>query len=474
MYNLPFPSDRPLFETIQSKYLFNVLKWLGDFQDPTSSTFLGAKTGSTWGVAYSLICLLHSREIYLQTNVFPSDFDTRARHSVEYLLDKTTLGKDTCHWDGNIWDTAVITRALISYKEAQPNNDHLIDIIKKALKWLSMQVIDWDELRYTLGLTDIAQIFRTFIIAMENLPSLLEEISVELGNPEKRDHVINVLVDEILHSVKPMEIIVDDKPENVITWEEDVFTTAEIIISLSRFITTESVKSNLRTKHEILDLMGQALRFLELKQIDGRWGIEEETAVALRSYLVGHDSWDKPLQPEPHIVFKALRYFCDEKTVFPDGSIAHEMEPTIYYCLALIDTLSKWKLPDELCTKKPVIELYDYILWNTPTRSTYERLLRSKAEAEAGTLRATNKDLNSDVSKLSKQLNLWKSTLYAVGWVAFLIILISISGSVSTSPISIPAGFRIADWDVFLALTAAWATLGLFLYRILILKRGLQ
>lgn len=211
------------------------------------------------------------------------------------------------------------------------------------------------------------------------MPDELKRITTAIKREENQPDVVYGLVEEIVHSAKLIELTTDGKTEQVLVWDEGVFGTAETIVSLSRYVTSNATAVNHNLKKDILDLIGQGLRFIELQQRDGRWGIEEETAVALRSYIIGHKAWGKPLEPEPHIVFKALRYLCDEKTVFLDGSIAHEMEPTIYYALALIETLKGWKLQDGLCDNKPAIELYDFILWNTPARSTYERLLRTKA-----------------------------------------------------------------------------------------------
>lgn len=477
MKNLPFPPDKPLFDTIRKKYLLDVLKWLGDFHDPTSKTFLGAKTGSTWGVGYALICLFQAKAIYLESELFPGGFDQKANQSIEFLVKKATFGTETCNWEGNIWDTAVITRALmlycIEYSESA-NEVRKSKVCEKSLKWLCLQLANWHDIRYTLGITELSQILRTLVVAQEIIPDELGRISAEIQEEENHPDVLESLVEEIVHSAKLTELTSDGKSEQVVAWDEDVFGTAETIVSLSRYVTSKATFVNQNLKKEILDLIGQALRFIELQQRDGRWGIEEETAVALRAYMVGHRAWGKPLEPEPHIVFKALRYLCDAKTVFPDGSIAHEMEPTIYYTLALIETLKGWRLPDGLCDNKPAIDLYDFILWNTPARSTYERLLRTKAESEASILRELNDSLTNRLVMLSKQLGFWQSTLYIIVWFSLLVFFVILSNSISTTPISVPIGIKVTDWQVFIALTVAWVTLGVAVYRILMNRRKIN
>jgi hypothetical protein len=164
-------------------------------------------------------------------------------------------------------------------------------------------------------------------------------------------------------------------------------------------------------------------------------------------------------------VFKALRYLCDDKTVFLDGSIAHEMEPTVYYALALIEVLRNWCLPEEICETKPTMELYDYILWHTPARSTYERLLRTKAESESSILRDINEDLTTRLVSVGKQLGFWQSFSYGVAWLITLVLLVMFSDSVTATTLTIPVGFRVENWEVLLTLVGSWATLGYAGYR---------
>jgi hypothetical protein len=402
--------------------------------------------------------------------LFPGGFDEKVSKSVEYLVQQTTIGNETCNWDNNIWDTAVITRALLMYRRDYPDYALWIcknQVCEKSLRWLCMQVANWENLRYTLGVSDLSQILRTFITAKDIIPEYVGQISIEVLRGDDHLDVVDGLIQEIIHLAIPTELMIDGKSEQVIVWDDDAFGTSEILISLSRYLSTKESLQNHKLKSEILDLIGRGLRYIELQQRDGRWGIEEETAVALRAYLVGNQVWGKSRGPEPHIVFKALRYLCDEKTVFPDGSIAHEMEPTIYFALALIETLHRWRLQDGLCDNKPAIELYDFILWNTPTRSTIERSLRTKAETDASILRELNTNLTTRLRILRKQEGFWKRTLYTIVWVSLLLLLILLSNSISFTSISIPIGLQVTNWEVFIALTVAWVTFGVAAYRIM-------
>lgn len=472
MSDLPFSSDKPLFESIKKKYLLDALKWLCDFHDPSSKTFLGTKMGSTWGVGYTLICLIESREIYLESKQFIRGFDEKARASVEYLIEQASFGQGICNWEANIWDTAVITRAILLYSLIYPDTARSLSTTKKILedsiRWLCIQVISWHNLRYTLGIAELSQVLRTIISFKKIYPDTFDAIRKDIAESMDQSDVIRFMIEEMVHSAAPQTIDVDGKNEDVVVWDDGVFGTAETIISLSKYVEyldSLEIKGDCEEeKKQLLDFMGPALRYIELQQKDGRWGIEEETAIALRAYIAGYRVWGKRIGPEPHIVFKALRYLCDTKTVFADGSIAHEMEPTIYFAMALIETLKNWKLPDSLCQERSTIQLYDYIVWNTPSRTTYERLLRTKAETEASVLRSVNDRLTNRLVQIGKQLGFWQALAYLTIWLIVLGFLLSFSNTINTTTISVPIGFEVTDWEVFLALLGSWATVGFALY----------
>lgn len=166
MPELPFPAHRSLIDTLKSDYLVRPLKWLGDFQDVNSTTLLGAKTGSLWGIGYTLRCLIDAREIYLDSGEFLGNFDTKAKNAIHYLIDKAVFGRNSCNWEGVVWDTAAITRAMLHYARCYPEESKELKVLKiceQSLRWMSHEVQTWHTNRYTLGITDLAQVLRTFV-----------------------------------------------------------------------------------------------------------------------------------------------------------------------------------------------------------------------------------------------------------------------------------------------------------------------
>jgi len=416
---LPFPTEMPFCESVKNKYLMSGLKWIGDFRDPDSNQLLSVKTGSMWGLGYGLLCLAKAKTLFLNDGSFPGIFDEKAENAIRLLCNKILQGENTCCWENNIWDTAVICRALSESERNYPRLGkqlNLFLIIEKSLRWLADQVVKWKILRYVQGIPDISQILRTFILARMYFPELVNKIDKEKKADLESGTIINELLDEIMHSLEKKSELYNGHAEDIITWDDDVFSTADAVIGLSKVISSPNLVSEEKLG-QIKEILKPAIRYLELEQIDGRWGIEETTSMALRAYLLGCNALGVSMQPEPHIIFKAVRYLCDSKIFFADGSVAHEMEPTIYLLLALIDVIEVWKLPDGLCDRRPVIELYDYVIWNTPTRSTHERTLRFQAQTEADLLRRNQEHLECSLLRSRKKERLWQTFLFLFIWI---------------------------------------------------------
>lgn len=472
MEKLPFPLDKPLAEIIKTKYLKDALKWVGDFRDPLSSNLLGTKTGNIWGVGYGLLCLLKSRQIYLTDGEFPGDFDTKAHNALQFLLDKASFGQHHCNWDDNIWDTSVVCRALLYYMNTYPENSEkskVFEICCKAVQWLYHQVETRSSKRYSLGIPDLSQMLRTFLLVKKLAKS---ENCTKEQSPLVNfslDDAIHELVSELIHSAEVKNQLYDGESEKIVIWDDDVFATADAIISLSRYIQFEKPSKDQSAQwNEIITLFQPALRFLELEQVDGKWGIEETTTIALQAYILGYKTIGEDQLPEPHIVFKAIRYLCDPKTVFSDGSIAHKMEPTIYMILAFLELLENWKLPNNILTEKSVHELYDYIIWNTPTRSTHERVKRMQIQSEASILKTLNNKANKIIQEMELIIIRWRTVVFLLVWgligyaISFLFRFIVIK---KLSDLIIPmVNWKVSNWEVLLTFLTLWGGFGWFIY----------
>ncbi len=468
MTRLPFPLDRPLAETIKTQYLMDALKWIGDFRDPLSTNLLGAKTGNIWGVGYGLLCLLKSRHTFFSDDEFPGDFDTKAHNAVRFLLDKASFGQHYCNWDDNIWDTSVVCRALLHYLDIYPtcvDRGKIVDFCGKAMRWLYNQAETSDIRRYSLGMPDSSQMLRTFVLA-KSLIQRDDAISAHFP----LDDAIQALVNEIIHSVEVKNQLYEGESEEIAVWDDDVFSTSDVIISLSRYIQVERSlisQSNPDRWNEIFTLLQSAIRYLELEQVDGRWGIEETTTITLQAYVLGNSIMGEDQSPEPHIVFKAIRYLCDPKTVFSDGSIAHKLEPTIYMIQAFLEVLENWELPNDIIAEKSVHELYDFIIWNTPTRSTHERVRRMKIQSEASLLRIQNNRANEIIRKMGTMIIRWRTIAFLFAWgligyaISFsLKFIVSNNSGLFSSALN----WKVSNWEVLLAFLTLWGGLGWFIY----------
>lgn len=467
MSNIPFAQNESLFTSLKYKYLLNGLKWIGDFRDPDSKGLLSMKTGSLWGVGFGLQCLINARDMFLSDGTFPGDFDEKAYVAINYLIKKASFGEQMCSWDDNIWDTAVICRALIVCTNIYPEYTKqagVLNICIYSLHWLIDKVENWRLLRYVQGMPDLSQILITFLEAAKIIPNEF----LELLRINQSTDIIEDLVDEILHMAERKSELYHGHAETIVTWEDDVFSTADAIICLSSFISSPKYSNDSRIL-PVKDLIGYALRYLEIEQIDGKWGIEEATSVGLRAYVIGCYALGKEQKPEPHLVFKAIRYLCDSKIISSDGSIAHEMEPTIYFLLALMDVIDKWNISDDLGTSRPILEIYDYVLWNTPTRSTHERVLRLSAETERDRLKAARDQLEKRYNVKVKQLLVVRALLYIL---IFILLGIGISTKLGIGVYAsankmfiIPLiNVPVNNWEVFLGFLTLFGGLAWFIF----------
>ena len=119
------------------------------------------------------------------------------------------------------------------------------------------------------------------------------------------------------------------------------------------------------------------------------WGSHIDTIRVVHSYVLvrrqipqrSQLSLDPLIVPEIHTTFKALRWLCDEKQIFDDGSMLHTSFLTIFYALALAEVYRSWE-PARL----RIDRLYDDVVWFSPVRTTPERSKRLAAEIQIAEL----------------------------------------------------------------------------------------
>ena len=147
--------------------------------------------------------------------------------------------------------------------------------------------------------------------------------------------------------------------------------------------------------------------------MDGTWGSHIDTIKVIQAYVLIRRRFPRKRQPnqkddwlfvpEIHTTFKALRWVCDDKQIFSDGSFLHTMFLTIFYALALIEVYESWE-PAE-CR---VDQLYDDVVWASPVRTTPERSKRLK-------LALKNRELQEELERTSQVKDRLKRVLYTIG-----------------------------------------------------------
>lgn len=149
----------------------------------------------------------------------------------------------------------------------------------------------------------------------------------------------------------------------------DAFNTAEVLEGLSAYVGYCEARATGRPGHfrQCREAVIEAIRYLETSQVDGTWGGVADTCGTLLGYLRVVAQTDR-VGFEDHVVFKALRWMCDEKQALDDGSFLHTTYVTVFYALAIWEAYSVWPLGH-----RTTPEVYDIALWSTPVQSTQER-----------------------------------------------------------------------------------------------------
>lgn len=217
------------------------------------------------------------------------------------------------------------------------------------------------------------------------------------GKESERDFLVQI-AEYLLHIKTDKKIRIpagDGHAEDILTYcWVDYFSTAEVVESLTAFhsygcdlVENGQNKILIPKLLEVLPKIRVALvracSYFEQTQEDGTWGSHIDTIKVVTAYVMTRrllpqrsnaDSYlgiDNVLVPEIHTTFKALRWVCDEKQIFSDGSFMHTMFLTIFYAQALIEVHNSWD-----AAKERIDKLYDNVVWASPMRTTPERSKR--------------------------------------------------------------------------------------------------
>ena len=411
---LPFePHTDNLKSVIRKKYLTTVAKWLLGKND---GRILAEESNSNWESALSIIFFTNFRETLLENNEesdlceqLPSICTEVARH---LLRKKIILSDQYVCWDKVTWDTAVVTRALLQILKAYPDRfseserEELMDCATKALTWLFMRFEKWEtEIKYPFGPADVAQILLTSIYFKQNFHNEYNK-TMKTNSSSKKTNSIELQICRYLFKIMCVKIhTIDGIEEKLISWG-DFFQTAETLDSLATYCLTLDSEDDKKLKVEIKETCRQTLRFIEFEQSEdsGTWGTHVDTMRILYAY-VKVSELIPTFDSEPHIIFKALRWICDEKQRFDDGSFLHTMFLTIFMCDALLVIHNDWPLAN-----KPIIKIYDDVVWASPMRTTSERTKRFAVETENQWLSNELEDTRNELNEKSKSILMLIST----------------------------------------------------------------
>lgn len=405
MHGIPFyPFDKSLAEILRCKYIREVSVWLLGKEE---MSILAQTTGSSWESAMALMTLCKVADIYEKTNEEPEIINKIRNKSAwvaKWLLTKqnAVTNNEFTNWEGVTWDTAVIIHSLLTvllkYEDEFSHEDKvkILEAAKKGSIWLYYRFNQWEkEVKYPFGPADVARIINTFVFINESFPDLFGTIQSDYKikiDPEDDGDWLTPIVNYLLHrkTKETFTVNIGEESEDVVTyWWDDYFSTAEVIDGLGRYIKYYNNISNIETARSqinkdekiktIKEVLVRSCAYFEHSQIDGMWGSHIDTVRILHSYVSvrklipqqNHLVSDDFFTPEIHTTFKALRWMCDEKQIFSDGSFLHTVFITTFYAAALVEVYNSWASAQDNIAK-----IYDDVVWSSPVRSTPERIKR--------------------------------------------------------------------------------------------------
>jgi hypothetical protein len=394
--------DEPLQAVLLRDYLCPTANWL--LGPPESDLLLATHGNSAWESAMSIWFLLDLRnELADNPQLEPLDLeliDRKLTATAAWLVDQADAASDERpFWEGVTWDTAVVVRTL-----ARLLNEHdrtskqcpiedICELCSEAIAWLIHRFRQWDQnVTYPLGPSDLAQVLNTLVYIKANISGDLQQALTRTCDDGDIDSAIEDLVRYLLGArdedapaesedapdrpaTKLGDGASDDTSSEPPAFWGDYFQSGEVIESLVGYVNYLSQAGRPDPDEPSLSERCQAMTLscichLEAHQVDGRWGTHSDTCRALYAYLRTTAALQDVGQ-EDHVVLKALRWMCDQKQTFADGSFMHTMFVTVFYALALWQVYAKWAPATQ-----PAAQVYDYAFWSTPVRSTPERARR--------------------------------------------------------------------------------------------------
>lgn len=423
MPEIPFRSfNKTLQQILSEEYLSKAAIWLLGKQE---TSILAQESGSHWETALSIEFLVGAQEIIQRTQPeesFGGKIQSKCVYAAKWLLSRVeNPGEQYATWDYVTWDTAVVTKSLLlassAYGDKFSNQEvqQIRSCSIKAGRWLLKRFGEWEqEVKYPFGPADIAQILTTLIYVKNNYNNLYKEL--EKGRRVSVDETLRDIVKYLLQIKVPFpKETGTESGEEELSWWRDFFSSAEVIESLAVYY--RCFKNDPNEKQMLEEIKGTAIKFfrsLEYGQDDGMWGTHVDTIRTLHAYVRVPKLIDG-LSSEPHFIFKALRWICDEKQRFSDGSFLHTTFLTVFMSSTLLEIHRSWDK-----SAHEISRIYDDVLWSTPVRTTPERTKRFAAELRVAQLQDEKVQLDTRTERRRRRN--W--TLLSTGGLALLLLFI--------------------------------------------------
>lgn len=442
--DLPFsPFDKALRDVLRTDFLSRVTDWLAG-RDP--DTVLVQAGNSAWEAAMTIEFFAQVKDVLATDEAGvqrKATLENKTRNVVRWLLTQQRImpGGPYTSWEGVTWDTSVIIRGILTAADLLYPSDRtaVYEAAVTGCNWLLSRFHRWrEEVKYPFGPADVAQILMTILFIAQRFPSLYSHIAsvYEPQTPPDALSLCRYIADHLLHDcTRETTSSGSDKAQVTIAYWLDGFNTAEVVEALGMYYHMLLIQTPLLALDEEARLSHQAhleeLRttfasayqwFEHVQAEDGTWGAAFDTTRILQAYInLPHLTYGL-VDAMPYRVFKTLRWTCDEKQIFSDGSYQHATFLTIFYASALISVYSHWPLID-----REIDELYDDVLWAAPMRSAPERNQRLALEVTAVQLKEHIDELkrrNEDARErwLVAEVEMIKVRLIFVATIVFFVI----------------------------------------------------
>jgi len=416
---LPFePYTDTLQSIIRRKYIRRVCKWL---RGKHEGGILSEESNSNWESALTIMFFADVQNIFTSNNEekefcekIPIVCVEVARHLVSK---KVVISSQFVCWDKVTWDTSVVIRSLLKTLKLYPDKfsdgdkTEIKESVYKAMHWVFMKFEKWEtEVKYPFGPADVAQILITILYLKRNFPEYYRDILRAYAFKNKEIPIEEQICRYLFQVKETKKRISGDIEEEITSWR-DFYQTAETLDSLATYYITLNKNDEKQRKlmEEIEVISKEVFRFFEYGQSeDGMWGTHVDTLRTLYIYTKAPNLLPF-LDSEPHLIFKALRWICDEKQCFDDGSFLHTMFLTIFMCEALMEVHNSWPQ-----SKYTIAKIYDDVFWVSPVRTSPERTKRFVAELDKQKISAELKSIRSNLETKKKVLFTVSITLLTI------------------------------------------------------------